>query len=229
MSCSSHNEDGQECDRDALGSSRISQFTTASSSSSHDIRLSYNDVKNLLPRFPPSRRSTPDKVILKWSTFAQLKLDNRGLKFKVADMEQRLAEVAAVKGMQDQIAAQMKKRKLNKIHDQDSAKVTDQVNDEQALREYLLRLANRYYDSAETKGERGLPQPETGLPPPWFYYAARRLRWADYMQDRMAELLKYTDKLPAEYNMIFNTEAPMVKIETEKEDGESGRICGLSD
>ena len=168
-------EDGREHDRDALSSSRISQFTTALPSSSHDIRLSYNDVKNLLPQFPPSRRSTPDKVILKWSTFAQLKLENRGLKFKVADMEQRLAEVTAVKGMQDQTAAQMK-RKLNKIHDRGSAKVTDQVNDEQALREHLLTLANRYYDSAETKGERGLQQLETGLPPPWFYYAEHRLR-----------------------------------------------------
>ena len=114
-------EDGREHDRDALSSSRISQFTTALPSSSHDIRLSYNDVKNLLPQFPPSRRSTPDKVILKWSTFAQIKLENRGLKFRAADMEQRLAEIIADKGMQDQIAAQMEKRKLNKIHDQGSA------------------------------------------------------------------------------------------------------------
>lgn len=96
--------------------------------------------------------------------------------------------------------------------------MTDRINDEQALREHLLPLANRYYDSAETKGDRGLQQPETGLPPPWFYYAERRLRWADYMQDRMAELLEDTDELPAEYNMIFNTEAPMVKTETEEED-----------
>ena len=118
----------------------------------------------------------------------------------------------------------MEKRKLNKIHDQGSAQVTDRINDEQALRKHLLPLANRYYDSAETKGERGLHQPETGLPPPWFYYAEHRLRWADYMQDRMAELLKDTDELPAEYNFIFNIEAPMVKTETEEEDGESGRI-----
>ena len=49
------------------------------------------------------------------------------------------------------------------------------------------------------------------------------------MQDRMAELLDDTDELPAKYNLIFNTEAPMVKTETGEEDGESSRICGLSD